>query len=73
MSASECAAASGSDSTSAPARSVSGSGTGSRFSRYQVSRCTGRKCRPVAMFSAMSAAAYASRSAPATAGSIRTT
>src|SRR5215831_1601756 len=56
-SASEWAGENGSDRTSAPARSVTGSGgwRGARRSRYAVSRCTGRKWIDVPMFSSASA------------------
>ena len=68
MSASECAGESGSDSTSAPARSATGSGGWSgKRSRYAVSRWTGRKWTLVPMFSSASASRYSSRVAPASA------
>ena len=74
MSSSECAGESGSERTSAPARSATGSGgcSGKR-SRYQLSRCSGRKWMLVAMPSSASACWYSSRVAPACSGSMRTT
>src|SRR5207247_3398062 len=52
MSSSECAGESGSDSTSSPARSATGSSRWSgKRSRYHVSLCTGRKWIEVPMFS----------------------
>src|SRR5581483_11882153 len=74
MSCSECAAESGSENTSAPARSATGSGGWSgKRSRYAVRRCTGRKWTLVPIFSPASASRYSSRVAPARSGSTRTT
>ena len=66
MSSSECAGESGSESTSSPARSATGSGGWSgKRSRYQRSRWTGRKWMLVAIRSSASARWYSSRVAPA--------
>src|SRR5207244_6492390 len=74
MSRSECAGEIGSDSTSAPARSATGSsGCSGKRSRYAANRCTGRKWTLVPMFSSASACRYSSRVAPARSASTRTT
>ena len=60
MSSSECAGESGSDRTSAPARSVTGSAgwCGASRSRYALSLCTGRKWIDVPMFSSVERALH---------------
>ena len=68
MSSSECAGESGSDSTSAPARSATGTVGARKRSRYHASRCTGRKWMLVPICSSASARWYSSRVAPARSG-----
>src|SRR5438105_2338148 len=73
-SSSEWAGESGSESTSSPARSATGSGGWSgKRSRYHESRWTGRKWMLVPIRSSASARWYSSRVAPARSASMRTT